>query len=79
MSAVTHALKRDNSNEDKENLVVQKTTKGGKTELRELPDWQSNHGKLEEDQMEEDMISAKRKMKQLSVEAFSITLTQCQP
>jgi hypothetical protein len=58
--------------------VQVKSAKTGKNELKETNDWQNNHGKLEEDSMEADLLAAKRKMKFASVENMKIKLISCQ-
>ena len=67
MSAVSQTLRKESSSEDKENLQLPKVSKNSKTELKEASEWHNIQGKLEEDQMEDDLMLAKRKMKKQSV------------
>ena len=77
MSAHLNRPAKELLEEDKENMVVEKNTKGGKNDLREMTEWHNTQGILEEDQLEEDLLSKKRNMKPKSVQNFSINLVKC--
>ena len=78
MSAITNCTNQDLYSEDKENFKQEKSSKGGKSELREMKEWHNTCSKLEEDQMEEEMLMKKRKMQKQSVQNYNIKLVKCQ-
>ena len=78
MSAITNCTNQDLYSDDKENIKQEKVTKGGKSELREMSEWHNTNSKLEEDQIEEELLMKKRKMQKQSVQNYNIKLVKCQ-
>ena len=69
--------KRLSSHGDKENCSLNQPAKQLKSDLKEPYEFHHTNGKLEEDQMEEEMLAIKRKRNPQSIQNFSITLVSC--